>query len=146
MAVRRTRRGTKGEPFTVRFDRETQRAIEEEARRTQRTRTALVEELADEALRMRRFPGFGFRDSFPRRRAWVTGAGIDVWELCDLGVRYPDTETLLADFASFEWTHVELALAYREAYPEEVADQIAENEREPAEWRRVAPFVLEARR
>ncbi len=41
---------------------------------------------------------------------------------------------------------MELALAYREAYPEEVADQIAENEREPAEWRRVAPFVLEARR
>lgn len=144
MAVER--RGTKGQPFTVRFDRDTQRAIEEEARRTQRTRTALVEELAGEALRTRRFPGLGFRDSFPRRRAWVTGAGIDVWELCELADRYPDTETLLGDFPAVDRAHVELALAYREAYPDEIAEQIAENEREPAEWRRVAPFVLDARR
>jgi uncharacterized protein (DUF433 family) len=147
MAVRRTRaQRTKGEPFTVRFDRETQRAIEEEARRTRRTRTALVEELADEALRTRRFPGVGFRDSFPRRRAWLTGAGIDVWELCELLDRYPDVETLLEDFPNLERRHVDLALAYREVYPDEISEQIAENDRDPAEWRRMAPFVRDARR
>jgi hypothetical protein len=136
----------KGEPFTVRFDRSTQRAIEDEARRTRRTRTALVEELADEALRTRRFPGLAYRDSFPNRRAWLTGAGIDVWELCDLVDRYPDLETLIDDFPMLAPRHVELALAYRETYPKEIAEQIAENSRDPDEWRRLAPFVRDARR
>lgn len=144
MATGRAR--SKGEPFTVRFDRDTQRAIEDEARRTRRTRTALVEELADEALRTRRFPGIGFRDSFPRRRAWLTGAGIDVWELCDLVGRYPDVDALLDDFPRIERRHVELALAYEEAYPTEIREQIAENERTPDEWRRLAPFIRDAGR
>ncbi|HEX2304608.1 MAG TPA: hypothetical protein VHH57_13355 [Gaiella sp.] len=146
MAVRggRRRRSSKGEPFTVRFDRETQRAIEDEARRTRRSRTALVEELADEALRTRRFPGIGFRDSFPNRRAWLTGAGLDVWELCELVDRYPDVEMLLADFAHVRRPHVDLALAYREAYRDEIDGLIAENNRPPEEWRRLYPFVRAA--
>lgn len=138
--------GSKGEPFTVRFDRETQRAIEDEARRTRRTRTALVEELADEALRTRRFPGVGFRDEFPRRRAWLTGAGIDVWELCELADRYPDTKTLLGDFPHIEQLHLDLALAYRAAYPDEIGGQLAENDRSVDEWRELVPFVQPARR
>lgn len=147
MAARRApRERSKGEPFTVRFERMTQHAIEDEARSTRRTRTAVVEELADEALRTRRFPGLGFRDSFPRRRAWLTGAGIDVWELCELVDRYPDVETLLADFPHIEQLHVDLALAYRQAYAEKVGDQIAENDRSPEEWRRLAPFARDARR
>jgi len=147
MAVRRvTRKASKGDPFTVRFDRETQRAIEEEARRTRRTRTALVEELVDEALRTHRFPGIGFRDSFPRRRAWLTGAGVDVWELCELVDRYPNVKTLLADFPHIHQLHLDLALAYREEYAEEIGEQLAENDRSPEDWRRLAPFARDARR
>ncbi|HET9242687.1 MAG TPA: hypothetical protein VFN99_04540 [Gaiella sp.] len=137
---------TKGEPFTVRLTAVTQQAIEDEARRSRRTRTALVEELIDEALRTRRFPGIAFRDSFPHRRAWLIGAGIDVWELCDLVDRYPDVDTLLEDFPGIAHRHVELALAYRDAFSDEIAEQIAENERDPQEWRRIAPFIRDARR
>ncbi len=143
MATHRTT-GTKGEPFTVRFDRETQEAIEDEARRTRRTRTALVEDLAGEALRTRRFPGIGFRDSYPRRRAWVLGAGLDVWELCELVERYPDLETLLADFPHVGRSHVDLALSYRDAHREEIDGRIEENDRSPEEWRRLYPFVRDA--
>jgi uncharacterized protein (DUF433 family) len=141
-----TRARRRGEPFTVRFDRETQHAIEVEARRERRTRTALVEELADEALRTRRFPGLAYRDSFPRRRPWIIGAGFDVWELCELVDRYPDVDTLVDDFPLLEHAHVDLALAYREAYPDEISEALAENALGPTEWRDRAPFVRDARR
>lgn len=137
----KTRTRTKGEPFTVRFDRATQALIEDEARRQRRSRSAIVEELADEALRTRRFPGIGYRDEPPFRRAWVVGTGLDVWELCDLIDRYPDLQTLVADFPLVERRHCELALAYRDAYPDEVASDIAENDRLPGDRIRAAPFV-----
>lgn len=135
------RRRTKGEPFTVRFDARTQALIEEEARRSKRSRTAIVEELADEALRTRHFPGIGFRDEPPHRRAWVIGAGLDVWELCELIDRYPDPQTLVADFPLVEPRHCDLASAYRRAYPDEIAEQIADNNRTPDERLELAPFV-----
>ena len=34
-----------------------------------------------------------------------------------------------------------LALAYRDDYPEEIADAIAENRRSAEEWRELYPFV-----
>lgn len=143
-AKKTTRRQAKGQPFTVRFTRATQAAIEEEARRTKRTRTALVEELADEALRTRLFPGIAFRDSFPSRRAWLSAPGIDVWELCELVDRYPDVETLVADFPHLTRAHVDLALAYRKTYRDEINRMIAENRRTPEEWRRLYPSLADA--
>ncbi len=138
---RPTRPRTKGEPFTVRFGANTQLLIEQEARRSRRSRSAIVEELADEALRTRRFPGIGFRDEPPHRRAWVVGAGLDVWELCDLVDRYPDVESLIADFPLVDARHVDLARAYRRTYPEEIAEQIADNDRPPEERLELAPFI-----
>ena len=144
MARRQPRGRSKGEPFTVRFEPQTQQLIEEEARRSKRTRTAVVEELADEALRTRRFPGIAFRDEPPYRRAWIIGAGLDVWELCELLDRYPDPESVADDFPLVERRHSDLALAYRTAYPDEIDDLIAENARSPGERLLHAPHVRHA--
>lgn len=138
---RSTRPRKKGQPFTVRFGASTQLLIEEEARRSRRSRSAIVEELADEALRARRFPGIGFRDEPPDRRAWVIGSGLDVWELCDLVDRYPDIETLVGDFPLVETRHIDLAHAYRRSYPDEIAELIADNNRPPEERLQLAPFI-----
>lgn len=132
---------TKGQPFTVRFSASTERLIEEEARRSKRSRSAIVEELTDEALRTRRFPGIGFRDEPPHRRAWIIGAGLDIWELCELVDRYPDTKTLVADFPLVDERHCDLALAYRRSHPDEIAEQIQDNNRSPEERLELAPFV-----
>ena len=139
------RKRTKGEPFTVRFAPATQQAIEAEARRTKRTRTAVVEELADEALRTRLFPGIAFHDEFPFRDAYLLGAGIEIWELCELIEIYPDHETLVDAFPKLEQKHIDLALAYREAYRDEIDGAIAENNRPREDLQRLFPFIRDAR-
>ena len=49
-------------------------------------------------------------------------------------------EQIVADTQLSE-RQVRLALAYRESYPGEVADAIAENRRPVEEWRELYPFV-----
>jgi uncharacterized protein (DUF433 family) len=133
-------RATKGEPFSVRFSATTDRAVADEARRSRRSKSAVVEALAEEAMRTRLFPGIGFRGDDARRRPWVIGTGLDVWELCQLLDETESVEALATDMELGELP-LRLALAYRERYPEEIADAIAENTRPPAEWEELYPFV-----
>jgi hypothetical protein len=70
----------------------------------------------------------------------VVGSGLDVWELCLLVDEYPSVAKLVAEMQLAE-RQVRLALAYRERYPEEVAETIAENQRPVDEWHELYPFV-----
>jgi uncharacterized protein (DUF433 family) len=134
-------RGTlKGEPFSVRFTRPTDRMVEEEARRTRRSKSAIVESLTDEAIRMRRFAGVGFRGEDAARRPWVIGSGLDVWEIIQMLADFGSIERL-ADETQLTERQVRLAIAYREHYPEEIAEAIAQNRRTAAEWHELYPFV-----
>jgi len=130
----------KGAPFSVRFSLSTDRTIANEARRTRRSKSAIVESLAEEAARMRRFAGVGFRGDDARRRPWVIGSGLDVWEIVQMLEDYGSLERLVAETQLTE-RQVRLALAYRDAYPEEIADTVAENRRSADEWHELYPFV-----
>jgi uncharacterized protein (DUF433 family) len=135
-----TNREPKGAPFSVRFTLATDRTIEATARRTRRSKSAIVEALAEEAARTRRFPGIGFRGDDALRRPWVIGSGLDVWEVVHMLEDYEAIEQLVADTQLNE-RQIQLALAYRDSYPEEIADAIAENRRPAEEWRELYPFV-----
>jgi hypothetical protein len=63
----------KGEPFSVRFTLPTDRVVSEEARRTHRSKSAVVELLVEEAVRTRRFAGIAFRGE-DAGRPWVIGS------------------------------------------------------------------------
>jgi uncharacterized protein (DUF433 family) len=139
----RTKARAKGEPFSVRFPGATDRAVEEEARRSKRSKGAIVADLTEEALRARRFPGIAFRGDGPRRRPWVIGSNLDVWEIAELLDDVGSPEKVVADSHLTE-RQVRLAAAYREAYPEEIEQAIAENRRSPEEWRELYPFVARA--
>ncbi|MBV8194401.1 MAG: hypothetical protein JOY80_02615 [Candidatus Dormibacteraeota bacterium] len=124
----------------MRLSATTDRAVTEEARRTHRSKGAVVEALTEEAMRMRRFPGIGFRGDDAGRRPWVLGTGLDLWEICQMLDEFGSVEQLVAD-TQLSMAQARLAVAYRDAHPEEIAQAIAENRRPLAEWRELYPFV-----
>jgi uncharacterized protein (DUF433 family) len=130
----------KGEPFSVRFTLPTDRVVAEEARRTHRSKSAVVELLAEEAVRTRRFAGIGFRGEDAGRRPWVIGSGLDVWEIVQMVDDFGSIDLLVTETQLTE-RQVRLALAYRESYPDEVAEAIAQNRRPPEEWHELYPFI-----
>lgn len=133
-------RGPKSKPFSMRLSRVTDRFVTAEARRTKRSRGAVVEALAEEAARMRRFPGIAFRGEDAGRRAWVIGTGLDVWEVIAT-VRDNDDDSLVAaDYLHVPTGLVEAAVTYygefRAEIDEEIALNEAESERGLAAWQK----------
>lgn len=133
-------RERKGDPFSVRFTAPTDRTVEEEARRTRRSKSAVVEALTEEAVQTRRFPGIAFRGDDARRRPWVIGSGLDIWEIVQMLEDFGSLERLVAETELTE-RQVRLAVAYRDTYPEQIAEAIAENRRSAAEWHELYPFI-----
>jgi uncharacterized protein (DUF433 family) len=140
MSSTASKRARKGEPFSVRFSLPTDHLVEDEARRTRRSKSAIVEALTEEAVRTRRFAGIGFRGEDAARRPWVIGSGLDVWEIAQMLEDFDSIESLVEQTQLNE-RHVHLALAYRNSYPDEIAQAIAENRRTAEQWRELYPFI-----
>jgi uncharacterized protein (DUF433 family) len=130
----------KGEPFSVRFSLPTDHVVEDEARRTRRSKSAIVEALTEEAVRTRRFAGIGFRGEDAARRPWVIGSGLDVWEIVQMLDDFGSIESLVEQTQLGE-RQVRLAVAYRDSYPDEIAEAIAENRRTVEQWHELYPFI-----
>jgi uncharacterized protein (DUF433 family) len=132
----------KGEPFSVRFSAATDRAIAAEAKRLNRSKSSIVEALAEEAMRIRRFPGIAFRGEDSRRRPWVIGTGLDVWEIVEMLQDYGSAEALLKGHGFIDERQARLAQAYYEAYPAEIDEAIAENRRPIEERLELYPWIV----
>jgi hypothetical protein len=135
-----SQRARKGEPFSVRFSLPTDHVVEDEARRTRRSKSAIVEALTEEAVRTRRFAGIGFRGEDAARRPWVIGSGLDVWEIIQMLEDFGSIKSLVEQTQLSE-RQVHLAVAYRDSYPDEIAEAIAENRRTAGQWRELYPFI-----
>lgn len=140
MAETRPETSNKGPPFSIRLSRATEQLVASEARRTKRSKSAVVEMFTEETARTRRFPGIGFRGDDASRRPWVIGSGLDVWEIIhmleDFGsVRRLTRETHLTE------NQIRLALSYRDEYPDEIAEAIEENRQPLSELRTLYPFI-----
>ena len=140
MASATRKKARKGEPFSVRFSLPTDHVVEDEARRTRRSKSAIVEALTEEAVRVRRFPGIGFRGEDATRRPWVIGSGLDVWEIVQMLEDFGSIESLVAQTQLSE-RHARLAVVYRDSHPEEIVEAIAENRRTAEQWRELYPFI-----
>src|SRR5271154_3316441 len=136
-----SQRARKGEPFSVRFSLPTDHLVEDEARRTRRSKSAIVEALTEEAGRTRRFAGIGFRGEDAARRPWVIGSGLDVWEVTQMLEDFGSIDSLV-ERTQLSERQVNLAVAYRDSYPEEIADAIAQNRRTAEQWRELYPFIV----
>lgn len=133
----------KTQPFSIRLGARTNMLVTDEARRSGRSRSVVVEELAEEAAKMRLHPGIGFRGR--PRRAWVIGSGLDKWEIIDLLRSYgEDKELVLLEHPLLTQRHLRTARAYAEHFPEEIEALIEENRRPLAELRELYPFLQSA--
>lgn len=133
-------RPRKSRPFSIRLSPATDRFVTAEAERTKRSKGAIVEALTDEAARTRRFPGIAFRGGDATRDAWVIGTGLDVWEIIELLADHGSVESLVRE-TGLPRRAVELALAYRDGYPEEIARALAQNRRPVEELLELYPFA-----
>jgi uncharacterized protein (DUF433 family) len=133
----------KGQPFNVRLQEDTERLVEAEARRTRRTKSAVVEAFTEETARTRRFPGIAFRGDDAQRRPWVIGSGLDVWEIIQMLEDFGSPEALVAD-TQLSSAQVRLASSYRDSYADEIADAIVENRRPISDVASLFPFIVVA--
>src|SRR3954469_25802072 len=106
----------KSSPISVRISERLEALVDQEARRTGRSRGAVLEALADEALRMRLFPGIAFRGTDWERRAWVIGTALDVWQIAEAYRDIGSIERMVAEGAASE-RQIRLALAHYEGFP-----------------------------
>ena len=131
----------KGQPFSIRFTKDADQFVEEEARRTGRSKSAVVEDLALEAARARRFPGITFQGEWPDRTPVINETGFDVWQLCETIDNYGSVTKVVADFPLVTELHCRLARSYRESYPDEIDEAIAKNNRPRDELQALYPFI-----
>jgi uncharacterized protein (DUF433 family) len=90
---------------------------------------------------MQRFPGIGFKDDSPYRRAWLMGTPYDVWQVVDFLDSFDSPESIAAK-SDLSEAEVRLALAYYAEYPEEIDEAVQENRRPLDELRREYPSLF----
>ena len=131
---------TKSAPFSMRLSKQVEALVDQEAARTGRSKGAIVEALADEALRMRLFPGIAFKGADWERRAWVVGTALDVWQIVDAFQDVKSVERMAAGGSANE-RQIRLALDYYKRFPEEIDAAVAENRRTIEQLEEEFPFI-----
>lgn len=131
----------RNDPFTVRLSPRIEARIEELARASKRSKGAVLEELADEAERTRRFAGIAFRGSDWSRRAWVVGSALDVWEIVLAWQDWGEDKARLLKDSNLSERQLNLALAYYREFKDEVDEAIARNRRSLDELVSEYPFI-----
>lgn len=100
----------------------------------------MIEALADEALRVRLFPGLAFRGADWERRPWVIGTALDVWQIVDAYQDFGSVERMVRESDIAE-RHIRLALAYHRRFPAEIDKATEQNRRGLEELRDTFPFI-----
>lgn len=119
-------------PLSIRFDQTLLARLRRRATAQDSTPSGLAQRLVDEGLRSQEHPGIVFRDGPSGRRATLV-AGPDVWEVV-AAIRYSSArgEAVVAETAEemeLSVGQVKTAVDYYGSYPEEIDQQVADNER-----------------
>lgn len=127
---------------SFRFDPATLERLEQRARHTGLTQTALVERYLEEGLRHDDHPGVVFMDGPAGRRARVAGTGLDVWEVVETVQHNAGSSAEAAAYLHVSEEVVLVALRYYADLPYEIDAWITSNaqlfEQEEQRMRRVA--------
>ena|SRR5215471_12444571 len=110
-------------------------------RRTGIPKSRLVELLADEAERTRRYPGIGFRGPEHRRRPWVFGSPFDVWEVVQAWQDLEQDAGKVQNQLDVTDHQLRIALAYYAEFPDEIDDALVLARRTSTELESAYPFI-----
>jgi predicted transcriptional regulator len=113
------------------------RAARQLGRRTSDAASLLLEE----ALRQREFAFIEFRDSPAGRQAYLKRSRVAVWWIEHLARDLGENAEGIAALLEIPVSAVKSALAYAAAYPGEIAEAIADNERPAEELDRAVPSL-----
>ena len=131
----------KSKPMSFRPSPGLESRIEAIARRTGRTKTSVLESLADEAERSRRYPGIAFRGSDWHRRAWVIGTSLDIWEIIRALQDFQGDADRMAKRTEVSLRHIQLARAYYREFKDEIDQAIGLSRRSVDELSEEYPFI-----
>lgn len=84
--------------------------------------------LVEEGLRRSEFAFIDFRDSTAGRQAFMQGSSLAVWEVALLLRAYKHNVAAVARHLGWPEAKVRAAFHYAEAYPEEIAAALADND------------------
>lgn len=112
----------------MRLSARTRRQLEEEAAHYRQPVRTLAERMIEEGVRMARFPGITFIDRPAGRDAALVGRPrLSIWMIAE-AVRSSGSLAEAAKTLSLDLPSVERAMAYATAYPDEIEQEIRENE------------------
>jgi uncharacterized protein (DUF433 family) len=107
---------------SCRLEKEAAELLVRQAKRRQLEVSTLSSLYLKEKALEEEFPGIGFRDAAAGREACVVGHRVAVWEVL---IVYREAKTVARTAAHFGWPDylVKCALAYANAFPQEIARQ-----------------------
>lgn len=114
---------------SLRIPGEIAKAIEEEAKSSNRDFSTVANQFLAEAVRMKRCPGIVFAVGPAGRRARIAGTGLDIWEVIATYIGVDNDFNRLSE--TYHWLsepQLRAALGYFKLYREEIERQIRQNE------------------
>jgi len=108
--------------------------VEQLASTTGQTAENLMQQMISEGIKMLRVPGIVFADGATGRRARIAGTGIEVFEVIYAYEAFNhDKAKVKQDLSQLEMFQIDAAVAYYEAYPEEISFHLKSDEQAQAE-------------
>jgi len=101
----------------------------------------LVEALADEAERARRYPGIAFRGPELKRRAWIIGSSLDAWEVVQVWQDLQEDSEAVRSQLGLTDRQISLALAYYREFSDEINQALGRSRRSLSELKIAYPFI-----
>jgi uncharacterized protein (DUF433 family) len=115
-------------PRSIRFRPWIHQQVERAVRRSRRPFSEVVQDLLEEALRMRQCPGIYFVDEPAGRVAKVAGTGLAVWEVIrDYRAEEGNEAKLREALPHLTPAQIKAGLLYYQHWPTEIDELIADN-------------------
>lgn len=113
---------------SMRLPAESGRRLKRMASRHGWTASDASARLVEEGLRRSEFAFIDFRDSTAGRQAFMQGSSLAVWEVALLLRAYKHNAAAVARHLGWPEAKVHAAVHYAEAFPEEIAAALADND------------------